>query len=1089
MLNNTRGYKSKEIMIKRIIGEEEPVLVALVETKLNKNDKVEIPGYEEPLRVDRDEDGGGVLLTYKKCLTNIVIGTTEIRLHNAEMLWAKMDNGKVKVKIGVIYMPQESRTTLLKLQEIYEKMEEEIIEAQQKGNKILILGDLNCKVGAAIEGNNEEVSKGGRLLLKMLKKFKLKLVNAETCCEGLWTRKEGESKSVLDYVIVSEEDLDLVERMEIDEEKDITPYYVEKVGGKDVRQYTDHCMIKTEMNISMEAKQGKKYAYVLDEDACERFRKKLEEEKVSELITNEEDIRTTYQAWSEKIIQVRDSCSKRVKIQKKWKVCRKLTAAKKRITRELKTTTDKKQIKELKDRKEIIKQQIEQEEHKKENTRINKIVADVKRAGGVNSNTFWNVRRRLNPKGNDQAHAMMNKEGVLCEKVEDIKQIHTEWFKELLQTKAGQSKVERQAEEIVKMVWDSMEMIAKHQPPRITTNEEVEKIVRNLDPKKAKDSETWKNNIIKEGGTEMIKSLTKITNQVDRQRLIPHEWQKMEIRAIHKTGARYSMGNKRGLFLTNNVSKIYEKIVKERNSDDFTEGISEWHTGGVSERSTVDTMMTMTAVIEQNIYLRQNTYLTFTDAEKCFDKLWLLDGVCELWRCGTDVRDCVMIKKLNERAEVVVKTPVGDTEPFHLTDIVRQGSVYGPQICVASMDKINKMGKDIGTYYSPDLIIRAGIYIDDVTAGGGVNTANSTVYNCSLMEEKKKMSFNNKPGKTEYMVIGRFKEEVKTVNNEVRKGLINRVKEHKMLGTWVDESGKYEININKKKEKLPYMISTTKKDASPKTVGIYTVESRLKLAETVIIPSILNDIEGFPVLKGAEIKKLESMQLNILTDILELPRSTPYCALLMEVGWWPMKARIAYKKLMLYHNIMRSGKKRVARKLVIEQEKEARKTTWLASVKEEIEIYKISLNVMETLKSTWKREVKKQINKEVEEEIRQLCVTSKKSRVVRNDNYEAKEYLKGAVNLQTAKKILRTRLNMAWLPGNYKKDGKGLCPLCEEEEGSTEHYFHCKHVSLLAKVWQVTPEDLGSQEVSKMKDVARFFEKVEIMINPERTTR
>ena len=100
-------------MIKRIIGEEEPVLVALVETKLNKNDKVEIPGYEEPLRVDRDEDGGGVLLTYKKCLTNIVIGTTEVRLHNAEMLWAKMDNGKVKFKIGVIYMPQESRTTLL----------------------------------------------------------------------------------------------------------------------------------------------------------------------------------------------------------------------------------------------------------------------------------------------------------------------------------------------------------------------------------------------------------------------------------------------------------------------------------------------------------------------------------------------------------------------------------------------------------------------------------------------------------------------------------------------------------------------------------------------------------------------------------------------------------------------------------------------------------------------------------------------------------------------------------------------------------------------------------------------------------------
>ena len=202
-----------------------------------------------------------------------------------------------------------------------------------------------------------------------------------------------------------------------------------------------------------------------------------------------------------------------------------------------------------------------------------------------------------------------------------------------------------------------------------------------------------------------------------------------------------------------------------------------------------------------------------------------------------------------------------------------------------------------------------------------------------------------------------------------------------------------------------------------------------------------------------------------------------------------MKARIAYKKLMLYHNIMRSAKKRVLRKLLIEQEKEARKTTWLASVKEEMKKYKISLDVMETLKSTWKREVKRHINKEVEDEIRKLCVNSKKSRFVRNDNYETKDYLKGAVNLQTVKKILRTRLNMAWLPGNYKKDGKGLCSLCEEEEGSTEHYFQCKHVSLLAKVWQVSSGDLGSQEVSKMKDVARFIEKVEMMIKPERTTR
>merc|ERR1712096_574557 len=158
------------------------------------------------------------------------------------------------------------------------------------------------------------------------------------------------------------------------------------------------------------------------------------------------------------------------------------------------------------------------------------------------------------------------------------------------------------------------------------------------------------------------------------------------------------------------------------------EGITEWQTGGISERAPIDNVLTTTSILEQNQYLKCNTYLVFTDAEKCFDKLWLKDGIFELWRCGTDVRDCVMIKRLNEKAEIVVKTTVGDTEPFHLSDIVRQGSVYGPQICIATMDKINLLGKDVTTYYGPNLPLEAVVFVDDVTGMGSVNGANRLIY-------------------------------------------------------------------------------------------------------------------------------------------------------------------------------------------------------------------------------------------------------------------------------------------------------------------------------------------------------------------------
>ena len=634
------------------------------------------------------------------------------------------------------------------------------------------------------------------------------------------------------------------------------------------------------------------------------------------------------------------------------------------------------------------------------------------------------------------------------------------------------------------LVWRSMQAIANNQPPRKTTVEQVEEVVKKLDPKKARDVTSWKNNIILEGGSEMMNSLHKIVNNVDQQKNVPEEWQEMEIKSIHKKGVKSEMKNKRGLFLTNNVSKVYERVMKNRNDENFRNGITKWQTGGVKYRAGIDNVMTVTSVLEQNEYLKCNTYLVFTDAEKCFDKLWLQDGIHELWRCGTDIRDCVMIKKLNEIAQVVVKTPVGDTEAFRLTDIVRQGTVYGPQICIASMDKINLLGKDVITFYGPDFQIYAVVYVDDVTGMGGHKAANNLLYNCNIMEEKKKMTFNNSVGKTEYMVVPANKEEIRTVTEKVKKGYIPRVEEHKLLGTWIDESRKYGINIEKKRCNLQYMIGSINSRASPTKVGMYAVEARLRLAEIVIIPSILHNSEGFPMHTEEEIKHLESIQLTILTGILRLPQTTSYCALLMETGWWTMRGRLAYRKLMLYHNILQSDERRTIKQIVQIQENQERKTTWLSSVKRDIEKYGIELDPKETYKSTWKKEVKEKITKKLEEEIRGKCIKSTKARIVMNDTYETKDYLLSKTSSKEARQILLTRLNMNKIPANYKGNGESMCPLCKEEEGRIEHYFHCKSVKVLAEVWDVNVKDLTSMDLEKMKNISRFMEKVEIMIEP-----
>ena len=275
---------------------------------------------------------------------------------------------------------------------------------------------------------------------------------------------------------------------------------------------------------------------------------------------------------------------------------------------------------------------------------------------------------------------------------------------------------------------------------------------------------------------------------------------------------------------------------------------------------------------------------------------------------------------------------------------------------------------------------------------GGVTTANSVIKNCSLLEEKKKMTFSNTNEKTEYMVIPAKGAEVKTVTAKVKRGSIQRVAEHKMLGTWIDERLEYMINITKQKKNLQFMISTTKSAASTKTVGRLAVEGRLKLGEAVIMKSLLHNAEAFHNYTKKEIDELEKMQGTILRQFLEVPGSTTYYGLLMETGWLTMEARLHYRKLMLFHNIMTSDDKRVLKKLL--QREENREGTWYSNICKIKERYDIQLDVEEAGKAKWKTHIKGNIRRKTEEIVREECKKMTKARTVMDDKYELKQYLK-----------------------------------------------------------------------------------------------
>ena len=191
-----------------------------------EEEKLEIEGYK-PLRNDRNKDGGGIYIGILERLEYIYT-VVEKKRDIEESLWLVINNTRMALRIGVIYAPQESRTVKEEYIKMYESINEQILAAKQKNQKLLLMGDFNCKIGGYIDGNNKEVSKSGPNFLQMLKSNKLFLLNGSEKCKGLWTRKEGDTRSILDYIIVDQEDECAVTEMLIDEERHYAPVRDEK---------------------------------------------------------------------------------------------------------------------------------------------------------------------------------------------------------------------------------------------------------------------------------------------------------------------------------------------------------------------------------------------------------------------------------------------------------------------------------------------------------------------------------------------------------------------------------------------------------------------------------------------------------------------------------------------------------------------------------------------------------------------------------------------------------------------------------------------------------------------------------------------
>ncbi len=482
-------------------------------------------------------------------------------------------------------------------------------------------------------------------------------------------------------------------------------------------------------------------------------------------------------------------------------------------------------------------------------------------------------------------------------------------------------------------------------------------------------------------------------------------------------------------------------------------------------------------------YLKQDMYLFFGDLVKCFDKLWLKDCLVDLHSAGAREKEVKIIYLLNKLATAKIITPAGMTDEITIHETVKQGTVFAPKLCCCSTGKMNNMSKPAKTNITPGVTVGTLAYVDDMTGGGSKDTISNVMCNCAEIEELKCWEFST--DKSNWMVQrysgkSRAEDGEKEVRGRVKGGEIHETDVYKLLGNWINNKGNMDKQLQEMEKKISGYVCDCNVIASQHQVGKMEFEAKMLIYEIVIRTSLLYNIEGWSNIRQGDYNRMEVMQGKILKRILGLPDATPYWGVLYEMGIWPVKMVIVYRKIMLFHNLANSDEQsaskdeRIAAKLILDQEKFDMPHCWFSEVQNEGQLIGMEVNskrAKEKKKSEWKRECKQLISKEVTRLESKNIAQMKKLRFL-GTKRGRNTYMTETYN-NDARRAIRVRLNMEpFIKTNFGM--KGSCPLCGLAD-STEHILTCDKTDNK----DITLEDLMNGR--KMKEIANAFERAEEM--------
>ena len=289
-------------------------------------------------------------------------------------------------------MPQENTTPNKELKKMYQEIKDQIEQARQQCQNIIILGGFNVKIGTRINGNKETVTKMGRQIIKLVEKQDMVILNEESeMYKRLWTREQGKEKSVIDYLITNKDNLQRIRKMIIDENKEFATYRTECQQDQVIKTYSDHNVILLEIDYITKLESSKQIN-VITRKGYQEYNV-LQQENVTKIMQNQ-NLQESYTKWTNAVEYAKQRVSRTKPGPNPRRDIKELMKMRKIMRKKLETTKDQTEKIHLKERIRIIREHTIDKKKESRSNKIKKVAEDI-RENVNNGRKIWEVKRRI----------------------------------------------------------------------------------------------------------------------------------------------------------------------------------------------------------------------------------------------------------------------------------------------------------------------------------------------------------------------------------------------------------------------------------------------------------------------------------------------------------------------------------------------------------------------------------------------------------------------------------------------------------------------------------------------------------------------